>query len=224
MEWRRIDEWIDEVKSALGRNPVVALLGARQVGKTTLARELADGTASHYFDLEYPVVAAAMEVPNTARSLEQTYMIRKLLPWHANVGERLVKSPKIYFRDSGIFHALQGVVSTADLLTHPKLGASWEGFALEQALAALRPFDAYFDAVHGGAELDLFLPTAGRRLGIEFKRQDAPKITRSMRVAREDLQMDELWIVYPGVREVPLEPGISLKPLASFCTTGRRQI
>lgn len=158
--------------------------------------------------------------PNTARSyldaLEQTYMIRKLLPWHVNVGKRLVKSPKIYFRDSGIFHALQGISSATGLLTNPKLGASWEGFALEQVLTALRPFDVYFYAVHSGAELDLFLPTVGRRLGVEFKRQDAPKITHSMRVAREDLQLDELWIVYPGTREYSPEPGFVVKPLASL--------
>ncbi len=148
-------------------------------------------------------------------------MIRKLLPWHANVGKRLVKSPKIYFRDSGIFHALQGISSATDLLTHPKLGASWEGFALEQVLTALRPFDAFFYAVHSGVELDLFLPTAGRRLGVEFKRQDAPKITRSMRGAITDLQLDELWIVYPGTREVALEPGVVLKPLASLSSFGQ---
>jgi predicted AAA+ superfamily ATPase len=163
--------------------------------------------------------------PNTARSyldaLEQTYMIRKLLPWHANVGKRLVKSPKIYFRDSGIFHALQGIASATGLLTHPKLGASWEGFALEQVLTALRPFDAFFYAVHSGVELDLFLPTAGRKLGVEFKRQDAPKITRSMRVAIADLQLDELWIVYPGTREVTLEPGIVLKPLAALSSVSQ---
>ena len=368
--------YLSRVKVAFGRSPIVALLGARQVGKTTLARELAGKTTEHYFDLEDPVVASLMEepmsalsslrglviidevqrqpgifpvlrvladrvdspatflilgsaspelsrqaseslagrietiemegfsleetgsesleplwmrggfprsylagsdedslcwrrefirtflerdlgmlgfgmapaamgrfwtmlshyhaqlwngseaavalgiAPNTARSyldaLEQTYMIRRLLPWHANVGKRLVKSSKIYFRDSGIFHALQGIASATELLTHPKLGASWEGFALEQVLAVLRPFDAYFYAVHSGAELDLFLPTAGRRLGIEFKRQDAPKITRSMRVAIEDLQLDELWIVYPGAREASLAEGVFLKPLASL--------
>jgi predicted AAA+ superfamily ATPase len=143
-------------------------------------------------------------------------MVRRLLPWHANLGKRLVKSPKIYLRDSGIFHALQGIGSNLELLTHPKLGASWEGYALEQTVAALRPFELYFYAVHSGAELDLFLPTAGRRLGVEFKRQDAPKITRSMRVAWEDLQLDELWIVYPGTREYTIEPHIRVKPLAAF--------
>jgi predicted AAA+ superfamily ATPase len=166
--------------------------------------------------------------PNTARSyldaLEQTYMIRKLLPWHVNVGKRLVKSPKIYFRDSGIFHALQGISSMTGLLTNPKLGASWEGFALEQVLTALRPFDVYFYAVHSGAELDLFLPTVGRRLGVEFKRQDAPKITHSMRVAREDLQLDELWIVYPGLREYTPEPGFVVKPLASLKSEAESQL
>ncbi len=166
-------------------------------------------------------VASALGIaPNTARSyldaLEQTFMIRRLLPWHVNVGKRLVKSPKIYFRDSGLFHALQGIGTSSQLLTHPKLGASWEGFALEETLRILHSYDAYFYAVHSGAELDLFFPTYQRRLGIEFKRQDAPKITRSMRIAREDLELDEIWMIYPGTREFTPEPGYIAKPLISL--------
>lgn len=166
-------------------------------------------------------IAAAMGIaPNTARSyldaLEQTFMIRRLQPWHENLGKRLVKTPKIYFRDSGLFHALQGIAATADLQAHPKLGASWEGFALEETLNVLRPLEAYFYAVHSGSELDLFLLHRGKRLGIEFKRQDAPKMTRSMRVAMEDLKLDALWVVYPGEREYPLEEGVKVMPLAGL--------
>jgi predicted AAA+ superfamily ATPase len=169
-------------------------------------------------------VAASLGVaPNTARSyldaLEQTYMIRRLQPWYANVGKRLVKTPKIYFRDSGIFHTLQGIRGTSDLMTHPKLGASWEGFSIEETLHALKPLDAWFYAVHSGAELDLFLIHEGRRLGIEFKRQDAPKITRSMRIATEDLALDELWVIYPGQREYVLEDRIRVRPLAAIVST-----
>ena len=90
------------------------------------------------------------------------------------------------------------------------------GYALEQTVAALRPLELNFYAVHSGSELDLFMPTVGRPLGVEFKRQDAPKSTRSMRVAWEDLQLDELWVVYPGAREYTLEPNITARPLAAF--------
>jgi uncharacterized protein len=179
--------------------------------------------ASHYHGQIWNgnEVAASMGVaPNTVRSyldaLEQTFMIRRLQPWYENVGKRLVKTPKVYFRDSGIFHALQGIGSPADLWMHPKLGASWEGFALEETLRALDERDAYFYAVHSGAELDLFLPHGGRRLGIEFKRKDAPEMTRSMRVAMADLKLDELWVVYPGKREYRLEESVRVRPLSAL--------
>jgi hypothetical protein len=166
-------------------------------------------------------IAASLGIaPNTARSyldaLEQTFMIRRLPPWHENVGKRLVKTPKIYFRDSGLFHALQGIATPEDLQVNPKLGASWEGFALEETLQVLKPLEAYFYAVHSGAELDLFLLHRGRRLGIEFKRQDAPQLTRSMRVAMEDLRLDALWVVYPGAREYQLEGRVTVRPLSGI--------
>lgn len=165
-------------------------------------------------------VAASMGISaTTARhyldALEQTFMIRRLLPWHTNVGKRLVKTPKIYFRDSGIFHALQGIASHPDLLTHPKLGASWEGFALEQVLRSRPGEDAYFYAVHSGSELDLYFPSL--RLGIEVKYQDAPKLTRSMRIAMDDLKLRELLVVYPGSREYPLADNVRVVPLAKAC-------
>jgi predicted AAA+ superfamily ATPase len=162
-------------------------------------------------------IAAAMGIsPTTARhyldALEQTFMIRRILPWHANVGKRLVKTPKIYFRDSGVFHALQGIESHADLLTHPKLGASWEGFALEQILRSHPGEEAYFYAIHSGSELDLFFPN--RRLGVEIKFQDAPRLTRSMRIAMEDLALNELIVVYPGEREYALVDRARAVPLS----------
>lgn len=166
-------------------------------------------------------VAASLGVaPNTARSyldaFEQTYMIRRLQPWHANLRKRLVKTPKIYFRDSGIFHYLQGIRDMASLMTHPKIGAAWEGFALEGTLHALQPDDAWFYAVHSGVELDLLLLHSGKRLGIEFKRQDAPKLTRSMRTVMGDLELDELWVVYPGTREYELLENVRVRPLTSI--------
>jgi predicted AAA+ superfamily ATPase len=239
--------YLQRVKKALSRGPVVALLGPRQRGKTTLARQMMPHAHPRYFDLEDPVVAQLMENPMTALqdlrglvvvdeaqrqpklfpilrmladrprqqaaflilgsaspelsrqaseslagrvkiiemrgfdlnelpakaretlwqrggfprsyldALEQTHMIRRLMPWQANLGKRLVKSPKIYFRDSGLFHTLCGIRSSAELLTHPKLGASWEGFALEEIIQAVQPDQCWFYAVHSGSELDLLM-------------------------------------------------------------------
>jgi len=164
-------------------------------------------------------IAASLGIaPNTARAyldaLEQTYMIRRLLPWQANLGKRLVKAPKIYFRDSGLFHTLCGIQSTADLMTNPKLGASWEGFALEEILTAHQPDQAWFYAVHSGSELDLLMEIRGRRIGVEFKRADAPQATRSMHLAITDTALDELWVVYPGQRVYKLSDRITVRPLA----------
>jgi len=163
-------------------------------------------------------IASSMGIaPNTARSyldaLEQTFMVRRLLPWQVNVGKRLVKTPKIYFRDSGIFHALSGIRSPADLLTHPKLGASWEGFAIKEILRAYQPDEAYFYAVHSSCELDLLMFLRGRKIGVEFKRADAPTLTRSMQTALADLDLDELWVAYPGKRSYPLANKITVRPL-----------
>jgi hypothetical protein len=147
-------------------------------------------------------------------ALEQTFMVRRLLPWFVNVGKRLVKSPKVFFRDSGIFHALQGIGSEQALIAHPKLGASWEGFTLEQILAKLRGEEAYFYAIHGGSDLDLYLPN--RRLGMEVKRRDAPRKTRSMEIAIQDLGLEELIVVYPGSRSYELAPRIRVMPLVEI--------
>lgn len=163
-------------------------------------------------------IASSMGVsPHTTRkyldALEQTFMVRTLQPWYENVGKRLVKSPKIYLRDSGLFHALQGIQDYEQLLTHPKLGASWEGFALEEVLRAFRPEQAWFYAVHSGSELDLFFLSAGKRIGVEFKRQDAPRITKSMRLTQQDLRLDRVLVVYPGERRYALDDGIECVPL-----------
>jgi uncharacterized protein len=160
--------------------------------------------------------------PNTARSyldaLTQTFMIRQLQPWHENIGKRQVKSPKIYLRDSGLFHRLQGISSWDAMQTHPKLGASWEGFALEETLRAAAPDEAYFWAVHSGSELDLLMFRGGKRIGVEFKRTDAPKLTRSMGIAVKDLGLDELVVVYPGVRRYELSETVRVMPLAEIAT------
>ena len=141
-----------------------------------------------------------------------TYMVLRLPPWHENLRKRQVKSPKIYIRDSGILHTFLGISGMKSLLGHPKLGASWEGFILEQVLRILKPFQVYFWGTHAGAELDLFLPVGGKRFGVECKWREAPRTTRSMRSALEDLSLDHLWVVYPGTREYPLDSRITVLP------------
>ncbi len=151
-------------------------------------------------------------------ALEQTFMVRRLLPWHENVGKRIVKSPKIYLRDTGILHAHLRIGTMRDLLLHPKLGASWEGFVLEQLLTLLPTTDPYFYNVHGGSELDLFFLHRGRRIGVEIKREDAPRMTRSMHVALADLRLDELWVLYPGSRTYPMGERTQALPFGSMAT------
>lgn len=146
-------------------------------------------------------------------SLTQTFMIRQLLPWYENLGKRQVKSPKIYFRDTGLLHTLLGIKSLPELVTHPRVGASWEGFALEQVLRIAQPDQAYFWATHQGAELDLLLLKGQQRVGVEFKRADMPKVTQSMRIAMDDLKLDALYVVYPGLHRFKLADGIEAVPL-----------
>ena len=130
--------------------------------------------------------------------LSSTFMVRQLAPWHENVGKRQVKAPKVYLRDSGLLHCLLRQTVFADLEAHPKLGASWEGFAIEQVLSITGDRDAYFWATHGGAELDLMVNWRGRKYGFEFKYGDAPSMTKSMHTALHDLKLERLFVVHPG--------------------------
>ncbi len=150
--------------------------------------------------------------------LTGAFMVRQLQPWHENLGKRQVKSPKIYFRDTGLLHGLLEIEDRHALLGHPRLGASWEGFAIEQIARRLAPAEAYFWATHGGAELDLLFLRDGRRFGVECKFSEAPRITRSMRVAKEDLSLAHLWIVHPGQHTYAVEDDISVVPLGDFVT------
>lgn len=129
--------------------------------------------------------------------LSGAYILRVLPPWHENLKKRQVKSPKVYVRDSGLLHSLLQLRDFDALMGHPKVGASWEGFATEQVLGILQSRDSYFWATHSGAEIDLFVLHRGRRLGFEFKLADAPRVTRSMRAAIEDLQLDRLFLIVP---------------------------
>jgi uncharacterized protein len=153
-------------------------------------------------------------------TLTQTLMVRQLQPWHENLGKRQVKAPKIYFRDTGLLHALLGIRTHAELLTHPLSGASWEGFALEQVLRIAKPSEAYFWATHQGAELDLLMLRGRERVGVEFKRSDAPVVTRSMRTALQDLRLDALYVVYPGLHRYAMAERIEAVPLWAVLGAG----
>ena len=150
--------------------------------------------------------------------LSGTFMIRRLSPWLENLKKRQVRSPKVYFRDSGILHALLNIKDTTELDTYPKLGAFWEGFALEEVI---RTYDAsseesFFWATHANAELDLFIIKHGKRLGFEFKYTDVPKVTKSMIIALEDLKLDHITVVYPGKETFELTDKITAQGLESL--------
>jgi hypothetical protein len=147
--------------------------------------------------------------------LAGAFVVRALPPWFENIGKRQVKAPKVYLRDSGLLHALLQLTTLEHVRGHPKLGASWEGFALEEVVAALATREVYYWATHAGAELDLLVRAGGKRYGFEFKYADAPGTSRSMRIAIEDLSLEHLWIVYPGDREYALADRITALPLAS---------
>lgn len=145
--------------------------------------------------------------------LTDAYMIRQLQPWHANLRKRQVKAPKIYMRDTGLLHRLLGITTSAELHTHPKLGASWEGFAIEQMLAHEPHDDAFFWATHQGAEIDLVLRRGEALLGVECKRVDAPRLTPSLRIALQDLGLERVAVVYPGERRYAIGDRVEAVPL-----------
>lgn len=157
---------------------------------------VSEGTVRSYLDL-----------------LSDALVVRRLQPYHANVGKRQVRSPKVYVRDSGLLHRLLGIDTEAALESHPKVAASWEGFALEQVLASEPHDEAFFWATHGGAEIDLVLRRGDRLFGVEFKRADAPRLTRSMRTALDDLGLERIVVLYPGEKPYPLAPRVDVVPL-----------
>lgn len=152
--------------------------------------------------------------------LTGTFMIRELQPWFANIKKRQVKSPKIYFRDSGILHSLLNLETAEDLYNYPKLGALWEGFALEEVIRYNNAdaLDCFFWATHGEAELDLLITKGGKNIGFEFKYTDAPKITKSMHIALEDLQLDNLTVIFPGKDSFALAEKIQAVGLERYIT------
>lgn len=150
--------------------------------------------------------------------LTGTFMIRRLSPWFENISKRQIKAPKIYFRDSGLLHSILGIENYNNLLIHPKLGASWEGMALEEIIkySKVESDDCYFWATQGGAELDLLIIKESKKLGFEIKYTDNPKITKSMRVAINDLKLDSLTIIIPGKEKFRLEEDIIVCGIENF--------
>ena len=172
-------------------------------GEPARALGVNEGTVRRYLDL-----------------LTELYLVRQLQPWHENLAKRQVKSPKVYLRDSGLLHQSLGIRDPVSLLLHPRCGASWEGFVIDQVLRIAQPDQAFFWATHGGAELDLLILKHGRRVGIEIKRSDAPRMTHSMHVALRDLRLDALYVVYPGAVRYPLHERVEAVPLAALQAEG----
>ena len=148
--------------------------------------------------------------------LTDAMMVRQLQPLHSNIAKRQVKSPKIYIRDSGLLHQLLGIASDKDLFTHPKIGASWEGFVLEQVLLTESFDEAFFWATHQGAEIDLILKRGDQRIGIECKHADAPRLTKSIRIAMNDLHLNKVVIIYPGNKPYLLSEKVSVLPVSAL--------
>jgi uncharacterized protein len=202
MAWRRdyVRDFLQRDLAELGITIPSATLGrfwtmvAHYHGGIWNAAEFArslgasENTARHYLDI-----------------LSGSWAVRQLQPWFENIGKRLVRSPKVYVRDSGLLHSLLDLGTSAQLLGHPKAGASWEGFAIEQVLAITRAPHAFFWATHQGAELDLMLMNRGKRYGFEMKLSDAPTMTKSMRIACDDLGLARLYVIYPGVTSYALD-------------------
>ncbi len=152
--------------------------------------------------------------------LTDAFMVRQLQPYHVNMKKRQVKSPKVYVRDTGLLHRLLGVDDLKPLVHHPQVGASWEGFAIEQVLASEPHDEAFFWATHQGAEIDLVLRLGDRMLGIECKRADAPRVTRSIRTAMADLGLERVAVVYPGEKRYSLAAGVEAVPVSDIGAGG----
>lgn len=181
------------------------------------------GQILNYAEFARSFGVSDMTIRRYLEILEGTFMVRLLQPWHTNLSKRLVKRPKLYVRDSGMLHALMSVTSERDLATHNKLGASWEGFALEEVVRLLgkRNEELFFWSTHSGAEADLFWQEHGRNWAVEVKYNSAPRLTPSMNSAIKDLELAHLWVVYPGEKPYALGPHASALPITSLETQWR---
>ena len=204
-QWRR-----DFVRTFLERD-------LPQLGVTTPAATLRRfwTMVAHYHGQVWNASELARALGNNEKTtrryldlLAGAYVLRPLQPWHENLRKRQVKAPKVYIRDSGLLHALLALETHRDLLSHPKLGASWEGFGIEQVLAVTRSDEAYYWAAHAGPATDLLNFRKGKRLGFEFRCADAPRMTRSIHTAMTDLKLDRVFVVYPGRKSYPIEKNV----------------
>ncbi len=173
------------------------------------------GQVVNFSDIGRSFGVSDMTVRKYIDILESSFMVRLLQPYFSNIGKRLVRSPKIYLRDSGLCHRLLSINQERELLGHVKLGASWEGFALENLVAHLNvsAHEIFFWATHAGAEVDCVWQNKGALWGAEFKYSDAPTLTKSMIIAVNDLKLRHLWVIYPGEKAYPLNDKISVLPL-----------
>ena len=225
----------------LARSEAASLVWRRQFIQTYLERDLPQlgitipaatllrfwTMLAHYHGGIWNAAEAARSLgvsePTARRYLDLLtglFLVRQLPPWHENLKKRQVKAPKVYVRDSGLLHALLGLGTEREILSHPKAGASWEGYAMEEVLQSVRPEAAHFWATHTGAELDLLLIVRGRRIGIEVKFQDAPRLTPSMRIALADLGLAHLVVIYPGDTRYPMSDRVTAVPLAELASAG----
>ncbi len=184
------------------------------------------GQTVNYSEIGRSFGASDNTVRNYLDILESTFMIRQLPPWHENIGKRQVKSSKMYIRDSGILHSLIGIEEKKELMFHPKLGPSWEGFAIESiiGLYGVGPGECYFWATHGGAELDLLIFERGRRVGYEIKHTDSPRMTRSLGIAQKDLKTDEMYVVFPGSETFPLDERVQAVGLETLVRDKQKEL
>ncbi len=178
------------------------------------------GNLVNYSELGRSLNLSDMTIRKYLHILESTFMIRLLRPWHENISKRQIKNPKIYIRDSGIFHSLLGI-KPPDLIAHPKIGASWEGFALEEItrLYQLEKEDCYFWRTHDGAELDLLIYKEGKKIGFEFKYGHVVKVTPSMRIALDDLKCDKITVITPGADAYALHEKIYVQGIEGLVNT-----
>ena len=219
---------VDEPASTTWRNSFVRTFLERdlpQLGITIPADTLRRfwTMAAHYHGQVWNAAEFARSLgadEKTARKyldiLAGAFMVRILPPWFENLKKRQVKAPKIYVRDTGLLHTLHKIATEDDLAGHPKLGASWEGFVIEQIVRRFDARDAYFWGTHNGAELDLLVMVHGKRQGFEIKYADAPGVTKSMRIALEDLKLTHLWVIYPGSERYVLDERITVVPASQI--------
>ena len=179
------------------------------------------GNIVNYSELGRSLQVSHVTVKHYLDILVGTFMVRQIQPLFANIGKRQVKSPKIFLRDSGIFHSLLGITDQSALSRHPKLGASWEGYALEEIIRfhQARPQECFFWATHNDAEIDLIIEKQGKRHAFEFKYSSSPKLTKSMKIGWEDLKLDTLTVIFPGEKRFRLNETIEACGLENYLTS-----